>query len=144
MPTASLLDKLTASLNNTGGIEQLMALLYAGVSASNGLDADGHYVRAEPMVGSCTTYDIKPILGCSANFTGPGNSRRARDTAAAAGSTADRLTGPTVKAIAGRRTGDTPAYGHEQYGRTVLSGLLRLPDRRRAMSSRRRRERSLR
>jgi ABC-type transporter Mla subunit MlaD len=72
VPSASSLDKLTASLNNTGAIEQLMSLLYAGTSAANAFDAFGHYVRAEPLVGGCTTYVIKPVLGCSANFGGPG------------------------------------------------------------------------
>jgi ABC-type transporter Mla subunit MlaD len=71
-PAASSLDKLTASLDSTGAIEQLMSLLFAGVSAANGFDASGHFVRAEPLVGQCTTYYIRPVLGCSANFTGPG------------------------------------------------------------------------
>jgi ABC-type transporter Mla subunit MlaD len=72
VPSAKKLDTLTASLDKTGAIEQLMSLLYAGVSAGNAFDSAGHIVRAEPMVGSCTTYDVKPVLGCSSNFTGPG------------------------------------------------------------------------
>ncbi len=70
---ASSLDKLTASLDNTGAIEQLMALLFAGTSTANGFDANGHYARVEPLIGSCTTYDVKPVLGCSSNFGGPGS-----------------------------------------------------------------------
>jgi ABC-type transporter Mla subunit MlaD len=77
VPSSASLDKLTASLNNTGAIEQLMSLLFAGTSAANGFDASGHYVRAEPLVGSCTTYDIKPVLGCSANFGAVGSAAAA-------------------------------------------------------------------
>jgi ABC-type transporter Mla subunit MlaD len=77
VPSSASLDKLTASLNNTGAIEQLMSLLFAGTSAANGFDASGHYVRAEPLVGSCTTYDIKPVLGCSANFGAAGSAAAA-------------------------------------------------------------------
>ncbi len=74
-PAAASLDKLTASLDNTGAIEQLMALLFAGVSASNGFDAAGHFVRAEPLNnGPCVNYAILPNPVCSANFTGPGAS----------------------------------------------------------------------
>ncbi len=104
---ASSLDKLTASLDKTGAIEQLMSLLYAGVSASNGFDSAGHYVRAEPMVGSCTTYDIKSILGCSANFGGPGKAGASSASAAAA-------------AIAQRATRH---IRHAKTG-TALNGLL--------------------
>jgi ABC-type transporter Mla subunit MlaD len=74
VPSAKKLDTLTASLDKTGAIEQLMSLLYEGVSAANSFDASGHIVRVEPLVGQCTTYVIKAVLGCSANFTGPGTS----------------------------------------------------------------------
>lgn len=77
VPSSASLDKLTASLNKTGAIEQLMSLLFEGTSAANGFDASGHYVRAEPLVGSCTTYDIHPVLGCSANFGSPGSAAAA-------------------------------------------------------------------
>ncbi len=72
-PSAAQLDKLTASLDNTGGIEQLMALLFAGVSAANGFDANGHFVRAESLInGGCVNYAIHPDPSCSANFGGAG------------------------------------------------------------------------
>jgi phospholipid/cholesterol/gamma-HCH transport system substrate-binding protein len=67
-PAASLLNQLTASLNETGAIEQLMGVLFDGTGATNGFDADGHYVRAEPLVGGCTAYKKRPVQGCSANF----------------------------------------------------------------------------
>jgi ABC-type transporter Mla subunit MlaD len=67
-PAGALLDQLLESLNNTGAIEQLMSLLYYGTSASNGFDADGHYVRTEPLVGGCTTYVKKVVSGCPSRF----------------------------------------------------------------------------
>jgi ABC-type transporter Mla subunit MlaD len=68
VPSAALLDKLTASLNTTGAIEQLMGVLFNGVGATNGFDSIGHYVRTEPLVGSCTAYAKVKGQGCSADF----------------------------------------------------------------------------
>ncbi len=67
-PTASNLQKLTTSLDSSGGIEQLMALLFRGTSAANGFDSLGHYVRDEPLVSSCTNYATTPVPACSADF----------------------------------------------------------------------------
>jgi ABC-type transporter Mla subunit MlaD len=69
-PSSQALQKLLSSLDSTGGIEQLMSLLFYGVGATNGYNADGHYVRLSPVVGSCTAYARTPVAGCSANFTG--------------------------------------------------------------------------
>jgi phospholipid/cholesterol/gamma-HCH transport system substrate-binding protein len=71
-PTAQALRKLLDSLNSTGGIEQLMSLLFYGAGATNGYNADGHYVRFAPVVGSCTAYARTPIAGCSADFSSSG------------------------------------------------------------------------
>jgi ABC-type transporter Mla subunit MlaD len=68
VPSARLLDRLLASLDRTGGIEQLMAVLFYGTTASNGFDSIGHYVRTEPLVGDCTAYAQRPVPACSANF----------------------------------------------------------------------------
>jgi hypothetical protein len=38
------------------------------VAAINGFDAFGHYLRAGLIVNTCSTYSIRPIPGCSANF----------------------------------------------------------------------------
>jgi ABC-type transporter Mla subunit MlaD len=69
-PTAANLAKLLASLNNSGGIDQLMTLLFNGAVAGNGFDSLGHYVRDEPLVSSCTNYVTTAVPGCSANFAG--------------------------------------------------------------------------
>lgn len=67
-PSAALLDKLLSSLNDTGGIEQLMGLLFNGAVAGNGFNSLGHYLRDEPLVTSCTNYATILVPGCSSNF----------------------------------------------------------------------------
>src|SRR5205085_4269005 len=42
VPTAQQLDRLLTSLDRTGAIEQLMALLFNGTTAANGFDPIGH------------------------------------------------------------------------------------------------------
>ena len=69
-PSSESLQRLLTSLDSTGGIEQLMSLLFYGTGATNGYNADGHYVRVSPVVGSCTAYARTPVAGCSANFSG--------------------------------------------------------------------------
>jgi ABC-type transporter Mla subunit MlaD len=68
-PAFTSLDRLLSSLDNTGGIEQLMGLLFNGANAANGFDSLGHYIRTEALVGSCTGYAKVTVPGCSANFT---------------------------------------------------------------------------
>ncbi len=67
-PSAALLDQLLSSLNNTGGIDQLMNFLFNGAVAGNGFNSLGHYLRDEPIVSSCTNYAPSPVGGCSSNF----------------------------------------------------------------------------
>ncbi len=90
-PTANLLDRLTSSLDRTGAIEQLMALLYGGAVAGNGFDSLGHYLRAEPLISSCTKYATTPLPGCSANFPGAGRGGKKDGPRAAAARTSDRI-----------------------------------------------------
>jgi phospholipid/cholesterol/gamma-HCH transport system substrate-binding protein len=82
-PAANLLDRLTASLNKSGAIAQLMALLFYGTTASNGFDNLGHYVRDELLVSDCTGYATSPVPSCSANFP-KGGASAASDVATAA------------------------------------------------------------
>ncbi len=67
-PAATELDRLTSSLNTTGAVGQLMALLFYGTNAANGFDSLGHYVRDELLVSDCTGYATTPVPGCSAKF----------------------------------------------------------------------------
>jgi phospholipid/cholesterol/gamma-HCH transport system substrate-binding protein len=79
VPSFTSLDRLTASLNQTGAIQQLMALLFYGTQATNGFDSTGHFVRTEALVGGCTGYAKTPVAGCSANFTHTGAAADAAD-----------------------------------------------------------------
>ncbi|HUA72059.1 MAG TPA: MlaD family protein [Solirubrobacteraceae bacterium] len=81
VPTATELNTLTASLNKTGAINQLMAVLFNGTNAANGFDSLGHYVRDELLVSDCTGYAITPVPGCSARFA---KNSAAADVASAA------------------------------------------------------------
>jgi ABC-type transporter Mla subunit MlaD len=78
-PAATLLDRLTASLNKSGAIGQLMALLFYGTNAANGFDSLGHYVRDELLVSNCTGYALSPVTGCSANFVKGASASAASD-----------------------------------------------------------------
>ena len=69
-PSSQALHRLLTSLDSSGGVTQLMSLLFYGVGATNGYNADGHYIRVAPVVGSCTAYARTPVAGCSANFSG--------------------------------------------------------------------------
>jgi ABC-type transporter Mla subunit MlaD len=83
-PGADSLDTLLTSLNKTGGIEQLMNVLYEGTAAGNGFNKLGHYVRAEPITGTCTNYVTVHDDACSADFT-TGHSGPSSDSTRSAG-----------------------------------------------------------
>jgi phospholipid/cholesterol/gamma-HCH transport system substrate-binding protein len=92
VPSSQSLATLTASLTQTGAISDLTAFLFNGAGATNGFDADGHYLRTDLLVGSCTGYARSAIGGCSARFDGnPGGSSFAASSATQV--KADRLTG---------------------------------------------------
>jgi len=90
VPAATELNTLTASLDKTGAITQLMAVLFNGANAANGFDSLGHYVRDELLVSDCTGYAISPVPGCSARF--------AKGTAAAATASAADAS-PATRAV---------------------------------------------
>jgi len=77
-PSAVLLDRLTSSLDSTGAIQQLMALLFYGTLGTNGYDSIGHYLRDQPLVGSCTGYAKTQVPSCGATFA---HAAAARDVA---------------------------------------------------------------
>ncbi len=90
VPSFRLLDQLLSSFDKTGGIEDLMGVLFHGTGATNGFDSAGHYIRTEALVGSCTGYAKAVVAGCSANFTHTG----------AAGDAASAGSGPVSPALA--------------------------------------------
>lgn len=55
-PTTNNLAKLFGSFDDTGGIEELMKLIYFYTGTVNGVDAKGHYVRSSLVLnGACAT-----------------------------------------------------------------------------------------
>jgi phospholipid/cholesterol/gamma-HCH transport system substrate-binding protein len=112
-PAAANLQRLTASLDNTGAIEQLMTLLFEGTAAGNGFDSLGHYLRDEPLVSSCTNYATSPVPGCTSNFASAGQAA-AVDVSARPGKSA-RITNQVVAAA-------VRAVPHSS--QTPLKGLL--------------------
>ena len=68
-PVAADLASLTRSLDRTGGIERVMDYLFFQMTAVNGFDSLGHYLRAGLIVNLCSTYATRPTAGCSSNFT---------------------------------------------------------------------------
>jgi ABC-type transporter Mla subunit MlaD len=100
-PTAANLQRLTASLDNTGAIEQLMKLLFEGAAAGNGFDSLGHYLRDEPLVSSCTNYATSPAPGCSSNFAKAGQSAGVNVSAATRKSAriTDQVVAAAVRAV---------------------------------------------
>jgi virulence factor Mce-like protein len=98
VPSSTSLDTLLTSLNTTGGIQQFMGLLFYGASATNGYDADGHYVRIAPVVGSCNAYAKLPVAGCSAKFAAAGT---AAAVATQAARQALRSTSASTSALGG-------------------------------------------
>ena len=80
-PSAASLEKLLSSLNTTGGYEQLMSLLYNATSVVNGYNADGHYLRAQPLSSSTTNYSPSCAAGgcSSAHFQHDAEALPARD-----------------------------------------------------------------
>jgi ABC-type transporter Mla subunit MlaD len=100
-PSSAALRRLLTSLDSTGGIAQLMSLLFYGTGATNGYNADGHYVRVAPVVGSCTAYARTPVAGCSANFSSASSS----SGSSASASTAESSHAVTVAGSGGAQGG---------------------------------------
>jgi len=127
VPSFTSLDKLTASLDQTGALEQLMSLLFNGSGATNGFDSLGHYIRTEALVGSCTGYAKVTVAGCSANFT---HQTAAADTASVSkASSARKATTGSAAATAQdpqvlRIVKDARASGVQPSTTGALSGLL--------------------
>ena len=57
-PSANNLAKLFNSFDDTGGIEELMKLIYYYTGTTNGVDELGHYVRATVTTDGCSDAQI--------------------------------------------------------------------------------------
>jgi phospholipid/cholesterol/gamma-HCH transport system substrate-binding protein len=112
-PASKSLDQLLESLNQTGAIEQLMSVLFYGTSAGNGFDANGHYVRVEPLVGGCASYQKVLAANCNAHF----NQSAAADVA----STTDVSTAKTSET---QRIAEKAVASPDGGSSATLTGLL--------------------
>jgi len=72
-PVGKNLDKLTKSLDETGGVERIMDYLFFQMLAVNGFDGVSHYLRAGLITNLCSNYATSPTNGCNANFTATGS-----------------------------------------------------------------------
>jgi ABC-type transporter Mla subunit MlaD len=114
LPSAQLLDQLTASLNNTGAVEQLAALLFYGTGATNAFDKNGHIIRTEALVGSCTGYAKTNLSICSGNF-GTGSAGATPAAVTRAGPKANPLVVQATQAVAARQPVDAAMKGLLSY-----------------------------
>ena len=128
-PVSRNLDALTASLDRTGGIERLMDYVFFQMTAINGFDSLGHYLRAGLIVNNCATYVTDPTSGCAATYT----SRRSIHSSAAGASdpTLARESVALRNALDGgvssvARRGATAKTTPTQVLGNVLHGLLNL------------------
>jgi ABC-type transporter Mla subunit MlaD len=83
-PVSTDLDNLTKSLDATGAINDAMDYIFYSVTAINGFDALGHYLRSHLIVNTCASYTIAPVGGCHANFSGASSSSASATAADAA------------------------------------------------------------
>lgn len=117
-PLAANLRDITASLRDTGGIERAMDYIFYQVSAINGFDAAGHYLRAQLLVNTCSIYAITPDPSCIAKFAAPAAVRGVTAGAALA-SAADGGRTPALAREEAVLRGMTPA---EALGKTTKRG----------------------
>jgi ABC-type transporter Mla subunit MlaD len=107
-PATQSLDELTASLQETGGIERINDFLYYLALNTNGFDSIGHYLRAGLITNTCSTYFTEFAGACNANFYDP-------FSIAGAASAEERNARFDERSAKG---GNVPAQG------TLLGGLL--------------------
>jgi hypothetical protein len=85
-PTRELAALFT-SLEQTGGWDGLVELIYNGAATFNGFDQYGHFGRTLVLLSNCTDYSVRVAGteggGCSPRFHGPGASEAATTSAAA-------------------------------------------------------------
>ena len=115
-PVSKNLDDLTASFDETGGVERFLDYLFFQMTAINGFDGISHYLRAGLITNLCSSYAIEPVNGCNANF----GTHRGRPQRRQLGQDATRRSSALREALAGGvqlfREGDGAEErpGHEQ------------------------------
>ena len=102
---ANNLGRLTGSIRETGGFDDLLEFAYYTAGTVNGFDRYGHYQRINILISSCIDYQIELFPGCGAQFAEEPASN-------------NRMTMERALDYAGRRDADT---GGTQ-ARTPLGG----------------------
>jgi phospholipid/cholesterol/gamma-HCH transport system substrate-binding protein len=130
---ALLLD----SFQKTGGVERLMDYIFYQVSAVNGFDQFGHYLRAALIVNLCSSYAIRPTAGCASNFPDTAASSSSRLTPdqveqlkaqlAALAGRRPVATGAKVTAVKGARPAAAPRIALPGRLQQILSGGAKSP-----------------
>ena len=123
-PLSTDLDKLTTSLDKTGGIERLVDFLFFSMLAINGFDGIGHYLRAALSVNLCTPYATEPRAGLQLELHRPQahGVRRSREAATpsariAAAAERDRRESDGSVPPTGERAGRHPGHSDGLDGR---------------------------
>jgi ABC-type transporter Mla subunit MlaD len=118
-PFAKNLGELLRSVKKTGGIERLMDFIFLGAGSSNGYDALGHFLRAEPVAVACLSYKVKPVSGCSANFVKEENGAKSASVHDASARATSTVMARTLAVLEGK----TAAQAIAEYpGSEGLSG----------------------
>jgi phospholipid/cholesterol/gamma-HCH transport system substrate-binding protein len=115
-PTTEL-AKLFTSLEQTGGWNGLVELIYNTTASVNGFDQYGHYGRTLVTLSNCLDYieETAGTSGCSARFNGP-NASDAGDSSASAASLYRLLQRDLTARTGGTVSAEGPATGIGQAG----------------------------
>lgn len=116
VPTGEL-AKLLTNVNQTGGWNGLVELIYNATASLNGFDQYGHYGRTLVTLSNCLDYveESAGTSGCSARFNGP-NASEGTDSAASAASLYRLLQREMTAKAGGTAVEEGPATGVGQAG----------------------------
>ncbi len=101
-PVARDLQELLTSFRSSEGIERLMDYIYFQVQAINGFDDSGHFLRADLVVNSCSTYTVTENPECLSKFS----SDRRRSTGTGGQTSSDPTLQRTAKVLDGAKASD--------------------------------------
>ena len=122
VPTNEL-AKTLVNLEQTGGWNGLVELIYNTTASINGFDQYGHYGRTLVTLSNCLDYveETAGTSSCSARFNGP-NASEATDSAASASSLYRLLQLGLAAKTGGTAAEEGPATGIGQAGAAAGSG----------------------
>jgi virulence factor Mce-like protein len=126
-PVSSDLDKLTKSLDATGGIEHLMDYIFFSMTGINGFDGISHYLRVGLLVNLCSTYTTTVTdPSCLANFGGQAQASSA--TSGSGDKTLDATRAALRQALNGGHISSSRKPAAKQTKPSLLARLMQLAD----------------